>query len=316
MAKAEGKQIKVCNLLKGGPRNASECIIYSMDSEFLIWTWFDKYIVRHPEMAKFSELEDIYSIKGIKTLFNRSKTFRNDINFHPTAQKFFKMCFKSSGFRLKLENADVSVVSNVSKIDSLSKSLKGFYSKLYPGQAEVFRKYEYHSLLEDEDNEVYVLYGPLSYVNHSCSAMIRLAPPDKDNLKKKVKFEVPFHEDDVNSSIMPVEKCRKIKSVISKDLSEKEKKELYDEREKARQKDLNPFGKFLTGTNFETASDNAVVKGVEFNIRYANYIPRTWFECKCKPVQHCCQYDYRYLENKEEGSNTSIVPSSKRTRLC
>jgi hypothetical protein len=115
---------------------------------------------------------------------------------------------------------------------------------------------------------------------------------------------------------MPVEKCRKIKSVISNDLSEKEKKELYDEREKARQEDLNPFGKFFTGTNFETASDNAVVKGVEFNIRYANYIPRTWFKCKCKPEQYCCQYDYRYLENKEEESNTSIEPSSKRTRLC
>lgn len=234
MAKANGNQIKVCTLLKGGARNASECIIYSMQSEFLIWTWFDKYIVRHPQMGTFSELKDIYSIHGIKSLFNRSKKFRNNIEFKPIAQKFFKMCFKSSGFSLKLEHEDVSVVSKVSNIDILSKSLKGFYSKLHPCQAETFRKYEYHCLLEDEDKDIYVLYGPLSYVNHSCSAMIRLAPPDKDNIKKEVKLEVPFHKDDVNSSIMPLEKCRKIKSVVSDDLLEREQKELYRERDLAK----------------------------------------------------------------------------------
>jgi hypothetical protein len=319
MERASGKNIKVCNLLKGGPRNASECIIYSMQSEFLIWTWFDKYIVRHPQMGTFSELKDIYSIDGIKSLFNRSKKFRDDINFRPTAQKYFKMCFKSRGFSLKLEDDDVSVVSKVSNIDTLSKSLKGYYTKLHPGQPEVFQKYKYHSLLEDEDKDVYVLYGPLSYVNHSCSAMIRLPPPDKDNVKKEIKLQVPFHKDDVNSSVMQLDKCRIIKSVVSEDLLEREKIELHRERALAKKEDLNPFGKILTGTNFEIASDNAVIKGVEFNIRYANYIPRTWFKCKCQPEQNCCQYDYRYIENKEnkeERSNASIERSSKRTRLC
>jgi hypothetical protein len=90
-------------------------------------------------------------------------------------------CFKSSRFSLKLEHGDVSVVSKVSKTETLQKNLKGFYAKLHPGQAEIFRKYAYNSLLEDKDKDIYVMYGPLSYVNHSCSAMIRLAPPDKDN---------------------------------------------------------------------------------------------------------------------------------------
>ena len=72
MANANTNPIKICNLLQGGI--ASECIIYEMQTEFLIWTWFDKYIVHHPKMATFSELEDIYIVVNSHGSSTRSPT--------------------------------------------------------------------------------------------------------------------------------------------------------------------------------------------------------------------------------------------------
>jgi hypothetical protein len=315
MANANTNPIKICNLLQGGI--ASECIIYEMQTEFLIWTWFDKYIVHHPKMAIFCELQDIHSIPGIKTLFNRSKKLRDDINFRPQAQKYFKMCFKSRKFTLRLDHGDISVISKVSDYETLSKSLKGFYLRLHHSQSEIFRKYKYHTLLEDEDEQIYVLYGPLSYVNHSCTAIVRLAPPNKGKVTQIVELQIPIHMDDVNCSIMPEENCRNIRLVITNKNVETNKKKLNHERELAAKLELNPFGKKLTGTTFENEISFAVVKDEEFKIRYANYIPRTWFNCICKPEHYCCQYDYRYIEHNNDIEPTKIVEEKcfKRTRL-
>ena len=310
MLKAKVNPISICNLRQG----SSQSIIYTIPDEFLMWVWFDKYIVRHDAMDTFSSLNDIFEVPSINTLFSKSKKFRHQDDFRGTAQRFFKMSFKTSKFKLKYENNEVSVISNVSDCNKLIKRLKGFFVKLQPDHVELFRKFEYNSLVQDEEKNSYVLYGPLSYVNHSCSAVMRISPPVRGLVYQEVKLEMPFYIECVNDSVMPVEECRTIKSIVSGSDVDVNQQALITERTLAEKNDLNPFGKTyrLTGMEFINVCDNAAEEGKEFYIRYSNYIPCTWFKCRCEPEQYCCQYDFRFLENKRKQSFKE--PCSKRIR--
>ena len=103
MLKAKVNPIKICNLTQ----RSSQSIIYTIPDEFLMWVWFDKYIVRHDAMDTFSSLNDIFEIPRINTLFSKSKKFRHHKYFRETAQRFFRMSFKSSEFKLKCDNNEV-----------------------------------------------------------------------------------------------------------------------------------------------------------------------------------------------------------------
>lgn len=316
MHKAKGSHIKLCNLRQG--TSGYGYPIYEIPHELLMWIWFDKYIVRHEEMNTFSALDDIYSIPKIKSLFQKSQKFRNNSKFRPTAQNFFKMSFKSADFELKYENEEVSVISKVNDFDKLSASLKGFYVRLHQDHAEVFRKFAYHSLVEDANKISYALYGPLSYVNHSCSAMVRLIPPDSECKIQGAQFDMPFFVECINSCAMEADKCKNLRLIVSGNGLSISNKNIIKERVLAETNDLNPSGKIysLKGMDFLTVRDNSVVKGEEFYIRYANYIPRTWFQCRCEPEKNCSQYDFRFTEAISAFQNEVCdEPCLKRIRL-
>ena len=105
MSRCKGAEIKVCNLkwIKQGQKST----IPPFPEEFLMWKWFDKYIVRNPEMDSFSMYSNILEIPRIGRLFGRSKKFRNSKRFREKAQEFFKLTFKVNTFKLKLENNEV-----------------------------------------------------------------------------------------------------------------------------------------------------------------------------------------------------------------
>jgi hypothetical protein len=309
MNKLTGHQLRLCNLRKGG---SPEQTIFKIPEKFLMWIWFDKYIVRHEKMDTFSGLNDIFSVPGIKTLFQKSSKFRYDENFRPTVDQYFKMCFKSSSFKLKCENGMVSVINKANDIDKLKKDLKGFFARLHKNQADLFKQFKYHSLVEGVDKVSYAMYGPLSYANHSCSAIIRILPPTSAVLRKCKKhfvyeiedaeLDVPFFPDCLNAGIMPQDKCGHLRSIVvgnENDLDLTDKL-LEKERKVAEKNDWNPFGKKYSsnGISFINTCDQVAIKGEEFFIRYANYIPRNWFECSCEPKENCCQYDFRYVKRE------------------
>jgi hypothetical protein len=315
MSRCKGAEIKVCNLkwIKQGQKST----IPPFPEEFLMWKWFDKYIVRNPEMDSFSMYSNILEIPRIGRLFGRSKKFRNSQKFREKAQEFFKLTFKVNTFKLKLENNEVSVISKISDYEKLNKSLKGFYVKIHPAHVKIFKRYEYSSLVEDNQKNTYAMFGPLSYANHSCSAVIRISPPTVcDTLVQPTELNMPFLPNCLNSCVLSEENSVNIRSVVVGESSTSNIQMLQRERKYAENKDLNPFGKRykLSGMDFLNACDNAVCKGKEFLIRYANYIPRTWFSCRCEPENYCCQYDYRYTKKSKETHEVD-QPSLKRRRF-
>ena len=155
------------------------------------------------------------------------------------------------------------------------------------------------------------MFGPLS------SSVIRISPPTVcDTLVQPTELNMPFLPNCLNSCVMPEENNSNIRSVVSGESSTLNQKMLERERKYAEKKDLNPFGKKykLSGMDFLNACDNVVSKGDEFLIRYANYIPRTWFSCICEPENYCCQYDYRYTKKSTETDDVD-QPSLKRRRF-
>ena len=136
MNKLTRHSVRLCNLKKGG---SPEHAIFKIPQKFLMWIWFDKYIVRHEQMHTFSGLKDINSIPGINTLIQKSSKFRNDANFRPTVEFFFKISFKSPSFKLKCDNGMVSVISKVNDIEKLKKHLIGIFARLHENHADFFK---------------------------------------------------------------------------------------------------------------------------------------------------------------------------------
>lgn len=143
--------------------------------KFTIWLYFEKWFL-FPTLSVGRKLSKAFMARLLTSVQPPSfVNTKNRARYNTTLMKYWKETCTSQHFEvLATEERGFYVISKTGNYKMLQKLLVGRTVHLNQRHTYCLRSAGYNSLFEFDDGTCCILYGPLQFVNHSCSSDLKL----------------------------------------------------------------------------------------------------------------------------------------------